>query len=104
MCVCFVVIETSRCLFSDNNQADIVKHFIGGLVSDACLWLGPPWLNLSFSLALTISESWARFIISLFHHSVLDYFSVMIHCISLEASIRAKQFCVLATTESRAKI
>ena len=44
---------------------------------------------------------------SLFYHSVLllfDCFSVMIHCISKEASLRAKQFCVLTTTESRAKI
>ena len=26
---------------------------------DACIWLGPPWLNLSFSLALTIYGSLA---------------------------------------------
>ena len=25
----------------------------GGLVPDGCLWLGPPWLNVRFSLALT---------------------------------------------------
>ena len=44
---------------------------------------------------------------SLFHHSVLicfTWFSVMIHCISKEASMRALQFCVLTTTESSAKI
>ena len=28
----------------------------------------------------------------------------MIHCFSKEASVRAKQFCVLTTTESSAKI
>ena len=45
----------------------------------------------------------------LFHHSELiwlDYFSVMTHCISLEASMKCK-FCVLTTTitkESKAKI
>ena len=44
---------------------------------------------------------------SLFHHSMLilfDYFSEMIHFISQESSMRAKQLCVLTTTESRAKI
>ena len=30
----------------------------------ACLWLGPPWLNLRFSLALTICESLAMFLVS----------------------------------------
>ena len=32
----------------------------------------------------------------------IDCISMMIHCISSEASMRAKQFCVLTTTESRA--
>ena len=32
------------------------KTFIGGLVSDACTWLGPPWLNLGFSLALSVNR------------------------------------------------
>ena len=43
----------------------------------------------------------------LFHHNVLillDCFSVMIHCISKEAFMRAKQLFVLVTKESRAKI
>ena len=31
-------------------------------------------------------------------------FSVMIHCNSYEASTRAKRFCALTTTESRAKV
>ena len=35
----------------------IHKALIGGLVPDAYLWLDPPWLNLRFSLALTICES-----------------------------------------------
>ena len=41
---------------------------------------------------------------SLYHHTVFigfDYFSAIIHCISKEASMRAKQFCVLTTPESR---
>ena len=40
------------------------EAFIRGLVTDACLWLGPPWINLRFSLALTIRESWAIFFVS----------------------------------------
>ena len=28
--------------FPDNNQANIVEHFIGWLVPGACLWLDPP--------------------------------------------------------------
>ena len=38
-----------------------------GLVSDACLWLGPPWLNVRFSLA----DCLCREPFSLFHNSVL---------------------------------
>ena len=44
---------------------------------------------------------------SLYHHNVLILFNcffVMIHCISKEAAMRAKQFCILTTTESRAKV
>ena len=33
---------------------------------DACMWLGPPWLNLSISLALTICESRSLFFVSLY--------------------------------------
>ena len=40
------------------------KDLIGGLDPGACLWLGPPWLNLRFSLALTICESLALFLVS----------------------------------------
>ena len=40
----------------------------GALISlfwpDAYLWLDPLWLNLGFSLALTICESWALFFLS----------------------------------------
>ena len=38
------------------------KALIGGLVSDACLWLGTPWLNLRF-----FSPD-SRKSCSLFHH------------------------------------
>ena len=37
---------------------------IGGLVPDDFLKLDPPWLNLRFSLSLTICESWALFFVS----------------------------------------
>ena len=40
------------------------KALIGWLVPDARLKLGPPYLNLVFSLALTICESWALFVSS----------------------------------------
>ena len=45
----------------------------------------PPWLNLRFSLALIICESWT---FSLVHQSVL----IRLDCVSKEASMRAKQF------------
>ena len=32
--------------------------------TDVKLWLGPPRLNLRFSFALTICESWAIFFVS----------------------------------------
>ena len=35
------------------------KALIGRLVTGAYLWLGPRRLNLRFSLAMTICESWA---------------------------------------------
>ena len=41
---------------------------MGRLVPDVCLWQGPPWLNLSFSLAHTSCESWP---FSLFLQGVL---------------------------------
>ena len=31
---------------------------MGRLVPNVCLWLGPPWLNLMFSLAHTSCEPW----------------------------------------------
>ena len=41
----------------------------------------------------------------LFHLCVLiSYLSVVIHCISLEASMRSKHVCVLTATDSRANI
>ena len=36
---------------------------VGGLVPGACLWLGPPWLGLGFSLALTVCGSRALFFV-----------------------------------------
>ena len=39
------------------------KALIRWLVSDACLWLDPPQLNLRFSLALAICESGALFVV-----------------------------------------
>ena len=45
----------------------------------------PPWLNLRFSLALIICESWT---FSLVHQSVL----IRLDCVSKEASMRAKHF------------
>ena len=33
------------------------KTLISWLMPDACVWLGPPWLNLKFALAWTIYES-----------------------------------------------
>ena len=42
---------------SDSMTAIRRKALIGGLVPDAYLKLGPPWLNLRVSLALTICES-----------------------------------------------
>ena len=40
-----------------NEETDLKLH--RGLVPDDCLWLGPPWLNLSFSLALNMYGSLA---------------------------------------------
>ena len=45
-CICILVSMLKR-----------TNTLISWLVSDACLWLGPPWLNLRFTLALTICES-----------------------------------------------
>ena len=40
------------------------KTFLGGFVPVACLWLGPLWLILRFSLAPNICESRTRFFVS----------------------------------------
>ena len=50
---------------ASGSMTTLPKTFICRLVSDACLWLGALWLNLRYSLALTICESWARFFVSL---------------------------------------
>ena len=46
------------------NDGPDVKVINGWLVPDACLWLDPPWINLRFSLALTVCESGALFFVS----------------------------------------
>ena len=58
----------------------------------ACLWLGPPWLGLGFSLALTVCGSWALFFVSLWSVGLIGVFSVVVRCISWMASVRAERF------------
>ena len=42
-----------------------LHDFIGWcLILYICLWLGPPWFNLRFSLALTVCESISLFLVS----------------------------------------
>ena len=48
-----------RCEASDSMTV-LREALIGWLVSDACHWLGPPWLNLRLSKW----ESWAIFFVS----------------------------------------
>ena len=45
-------------------------------MSDAWLWLGAPWLNLRFSLALTICESLTLFSVS---SKCVDLFIVFLY-------------------------
>ena len=78
-CTCIPILVFYGFLFNcmaagqtSDSKKKLTKTFIEGLVPDACLWLGPPWLNLSFSLALTIYGSFA----------ILFHFSVMMHSIS----------------------
>ena len=54
---CTMVGQTS------DSMTALTKALVDGLVPDACLWLVPPWLNLKFSLALTICESQAFFFV-----------------------------------------
>ena len=42
---------------SQASDSMMVLTLMGWFVSDAGLWLGPPWLNLSFSFAQAICES-----------------------------------------------
>ena len=71
---------------------------------DACVWLGPQWLNLGFSLVLTGCELRAPVFVTSYLIIVCLFLfiislSVMMHCISKDIS----PLC-LATTESRVKI
>ena len=45
--------------FRLNDGPGVKLHSVGW-----CLMLGPPWLNLRFSLAWTIFESWVLFFVS----------------------------------------
>ena len=45
---------------------------------DAYLWLDPSWLNLGFSLALTVCESWAIFFVSSWSVNLIRVFSVVV--------------------------
>ena len=48
------------------NDGPDEKLLIRRLVPDACLWLGPLWLDLRFSLALTMSSLHSMFMIRVF--------------------------------------
>ena len=55
-------------------------------------YLGPLWLNLRFSLALTICESLALFFVSLWCVGSIEVFSMMVHCNGWKASMRAGRY------------
>ena len=59
---------------------------------DAYLWLDPPWLNLGFSLALTVCESWVIFFVSSWSVNFIRVFSVVVRCFGWMASMRAGRF------------
>ena len=65
---------------------------VGGLVPGACLWLGPPWLGLGFSLALAVCGSWALFFVSSWSVGLIGVFSMMVHCVGWVATVRAGCF------------
>ena len=50
---------------------------VGGLVPGACLWLGPSWLGLGFSFALTVCGSWALFFVSSWGVGLIGVFSMV---------------------------
>ena len=58
---------------------------------DDCLWLGSLKPSLWLSLALSVCKSNAIFFASTNYVSVIDCFSVMVYCISYEASMGIKQ-------------
>ena len=106
-CYCWFVVYCSLIagwwVRPQTERRPLSKAFICWLVPEAWFLPCTPWLNLGFSLALTICMSWARFFFHNFVLMYLDCFSTMMHCISYEDSMSAKQVCVL-TKSSRAKI
>ena len=68
------------------------RHNDGPDVTVSSVGRGPLWLNLRLSLALTICGSSALLFVSSECVFWIDCFSVMKHCISYEAIMRAKQF------------
>ena len=77
-------------------------------MSDVCLWLLPPWLDLDFSIALTVVELRAIVFVSS-QYVYFDCLPVMIHWIHLSKGAFTRAFFLLVlhatcTAESRAKI
>ena len=53
-----------------------MDSFIGRFMPDDCLWLGLPWLNFRFSLALTVCDPKAIFLLSSWNVNLIQLF----HC------------------------
>ena len=75
------------------------------LVPDSCLRLGPSWLNLRFSLARTICESWTLFFVLSYIYWCVNLFRLFylrwyIASVS-KHSCKLNNFCVLTRTESK---
>ena len=66
---------------------------------DACLWLGPSWLNLRLFIALTICESLAIFVVSSKCVNLIRLFLGDDALHSKEASMRFKQFLCFDNNE-----
>ena len=47
-------------------------------MSDACLWLGPPWLYLQFSYALSVSKEPSAAVISDEHSAGKIYLTTLV--------------------------
>ena len=64
------------------NDSPNVELLFLGCCMILVLWLGPQWLNLRVTSALTICESFSFYSISsLCVNLIMDCFSVNIHCI-----------------------